>query len=129
MLQATSPGCASTKQQPIRAHAGLLYSRTGTLLAQASFTSETASGWQQVNFPGVAICANTTYIVALHSTTGYSEQRFLHQQRSRQSAIARIESGVEGPNRVFTYANFPLFPTSPSAQDYNYWVDELFAAN
>src|SRR5204862_3240378 len=31
-------------------HVGSLWSITGTLLAQATFTNETASGWQQVNF-------------------------------------------------------------------------------
>src|SRR5579864_166703 len=31
-------------------HVGNLWSSTGTLLASAIFTSETAFGWQQVNF-------------------------------------------------------------------------------
>ena len=32
-------------------HVADLWSSTGTLLATATFTNETASGWQQVNFP------------------------------------------------------------------------------
>src|SRR5207244_2919658 len=53
-------------------HIGLLYSSTGTLLAQATFSGETASGWQQVNFASpVAIAANTTYIAAFFTTSGY----------------------------------------------------------
>src|SRR5207244_4198026 len=44
-------------------HIGHLWSATGTLLASATFTSETATGWQQVSFASpVAISANTTYV-------------------------------------------------------------------
>src|SRR5208337_3149073 len=46
-------------------HVGHLWSSTGKLLATATFTNESASGWQQVNFssPGpVAIQANTVYV-------------------------------------------------------------------
>jgi len=42
-------------------HAGRLWSSSGQLLAQATFTNESASGWQQVNFASpVTITANTT---------------------------------------------------------------------
>src|SRR4029077_12752705 len=40
-------------------HLGNLWTSSGTLLASAAFTSESASGWQQVNFSNpVAITAN-----------------------------------------------------------------------
>src|SRR6185369_7896311 len=43
-------------------HVGHLWTSTGTLLASATFTGETATGWQQVLFSApVAITANTTY--------------------------------------------------------------------
>ena len=46
---------------------------TGTLLASATFTNETASGWQTVNFASpVAITANTTYVASYHSSGYYS---------------------------------------------------------
>ncbi len=32
-------------------HTASLWSNAGTLLASATFSGETASGWQQVNFP------------------------------------------------------------------------------
>ena len=45
---------------------------TGTLLATATFTGETASGWQQVNFATpVAITANTTYVASYHTNVGH----------------------------------------------------------
>ena len=40
-----------------------------------------------------------------------------------------LKVGVDGPNGMFTNANFPLFPTFPLRQDSNYWVDVVFAAN
>src|SRR5205823_293649 len=54
-------------------HTGLLYSNGGTLLAQASFSGETVSGWQQVNFSNaVSIAANTTYIPAFITTSSFA---------------------------------------------------------
>ena len=53
-------------------HIGYLWTSTGTLLASATFTDETASGWQQVNFSTpVAIAANTIYIVSYFAPNGY----------------------------------------------------------
>jgi hypothetical protein len=52
---------------------GLLYSVSGTLLGQATFTGGTALGWQQVSFATpVAIAANTTYVAAYFSSTGFA---------------------------------------------------------
>ena len=41
-------------------HVGHLWSATGALLAEATFTNESASGWQEVALtPAVTITANT----------------------------------------------------------------------
>jgi hypothetical protein len=46
-------------------HVGNLWTSTGSLLATATFTAETASGWQQVNFSSpVAVTANTVYVAS-----------------------------------------------------------------
>ena len=54
-------------------HTGHLWSNTGTLLATAQlFTSETSSGWQQVNFSQpVAITAGTTYVASYFAPSGH----------------------------------------------------------
>ncbi len=53
-------------------HIGSLWTASGTLLASATFTNETASGWQQVNFSTpVAITANTTYVAAYLAPKGH----------------------------------------------------------
>ena len=50
---------------------GTLWDSTGQALASATFTNETASGWQQVNFAApVAISANAVYVASYHSS-GY----------------------------------------------------------
>ena len=54
-------------------HVADLWSSTGTLLATATFTNETASGWQQVNFATpVTISAGTTYVASYHTAGNYS---------------------------------------------------------
>ena len=53
-------------------HVGSLWSATGTLLASATFTIESASGWQQVTFPEpVAITAGTTYVAGYFAPHGH----------------------------------------------------------
>ena len=52
-------------------HVGHLWSSAGTPLATATFTSETATGWQQVNFTSpVTIAANTTYVASYYAPSG-----------------------------------------------------------
>ena len=56
-------------------HVGNLWSGTGQLLASATFSSETASGWQQVNFASpVSITANTVYVASYHANVGHYSQ-------------------------------------------------------
>src|SRR5262249_2889425 len=56
-------------------HIASLWSSSGTLLGQATFTSETASGWQQVGLTApVPMSPGATYVVSYHSTSGvYAE--------------------------------------------------------
>ena len=52
-------------------HTGNLWSSTGTRLATAVFSGESASGWQQVTFSApVAISAATTSVASYHTTSG-----------------------------------------------------------
>ena len=53
-------------------HTGHLWKADGTLLATQTFTSETASGWQQVALDTpVAITAGTQYVVSYFSPSGF----------------------------------------------------------
>jgi len=110
-------------------HIGLLYSSSGSLLAQATFTGESASGWQQVSFASpVAITANTTYVAAFFTTTGYASNFGYFANTGVDNApLHALRSGVDGPNGVYQYGNGPQFPTG-SYFGGNYWVDVTFNA-
>ena len=111
-------------------HIGLLYSSTGTPLAQATFSGETASGWQQVNFSSaVSIAANTTYIAAFFSPSGFAlNTNYFTSSGVDNPPLHALRSGVDGPNSVYMYGAAPQFP-SVTYGDSNYWVDLLFTAN
>ena len=69
---------------------------SGQLLATATFTGETASGWQQVNFATpVAINPNTTYVASYFAPKGHYSQRrrlLLHAARARTPTIGSVDS-------------------------------------
>ena len=54
------------------AHTGSLWSASGSLLASGTFTNETASGWQELDFSApVAITAGTTYVASYFTSAGH----------------------------------------------------------
>ncbi|WP_225307262.1 N,N-dimethylformamidase beta subunit family domain-containing protein [Adhaeribacter soli] len=108
-------------------HTGQLYSSTGTLLAQATFTNETASGWQEQAFANpVAINANTTYIISYHSSAGfYSVNDIGFATALVNGPLKGLANGENGPNGVYQYSATPTFPTT-NFQASNYYVDVVF---
>jgi len=96
------------------------------VLAQATFTNESASGWQTVTFPSpVAIAPNTTYIAAYFTTSGYGVSRYYFVSQGVNSGpLHALQSGVDGSNMVYKYGSAPQYPTD-AWQDSNYWVDVL----
>jgi Domain of unknown function (DUF4082)/Bacterial Ig domain/Fibronectin type III domain/Lysyl oxidase len=108
-------------------HIGSLWSATGTLLAAATFTSETASGWQQVNFSTpVAISANTTYIAGYLAPKGHYSDTLSAFATSGVSnpPLSALANSIS-PNGVYTYSATSTLPTS-SYKATNYWVDVNF---
>ncbi|MFF5109281.1 ice-binding family protein [Streptosporangium sp. NPDC000509] len=108
-------------------HIGGLWTSGGQLLASATFTNETASGWQQVNFPApVNIAANTTYIASYHSTSGfYSVTRPYFTTQYANTPLLALANGAEGGNGVYKYGATNSFPTDAYLAS-NYWVDVVF---
>ena len=55
-------------------HVANLWTSTGTLLATATFTNETATGWQQVNFatPVTITSGNNGYVASYHTPGNYA---------------------------------------------------------
>jgi hypothetical protein len=112
-------------------HVGNLWSSTGTLLATANFSGESASGWQQVNFgTPVAINANTTYVVSYHTNVGHysADNNYFATTGVNNAPLHALAEGVDGHNGVYAYGASSAFPNQ-GATATNYWVDVVFVAN
>ena len=111
----------------IGTHTGTLWSSAGTLLATATFTGETASGWQQVNFATpVAIAADTVYVASYHTNTGHyaGDNGYFAAAGVDNPPLHALRDGVSGGNGVYVYGA-SAFPAN-SYQSSNYWVDVVF---
>jgi len=118
---------ASTNTGP---HVASLWKTDGTLLAQATFSNETASGWQQVNFSApVPITAGTTYVASYHASNGHyaDDVGYFANSGVDRGTLHALRSGVDGPNGVYSYSPTSVMPTN-AFQSSNYWVDVVFAS-
>lgn len=112
-------------------HVASLWSATGTRLANATFTNETASGWQSVNFATpVTITANTTYIVSYHAPVGHyaGDNGYFATNSLVKAPLTALAEGVDGSNGVYSYGAAGTFPISGFNSN-NYWVDPLFVTS
>ena len=108
-------------------HVGNLWSSTGQLLATATFTNETASGWQQVSLATpVAITANTVYVVSYHTTGGYSANYGYFNTAVDNAPLHAVVNSDSNGNGVYGFGASSGFPGSGAAGT-NYWVDVVFA--
>jgi len=109
-------------------HVAHLWSSSGQLLATATFSGETASGWQQVNFATpVQISANTTYVISYHTDTGfYAATGGFFNSSADAWPLHGLATGTDGANGVYLYGG-SAFPTS-SFNASNYWVDVVFTS-
>ncbi len=127
-FQASSAGTVSAIKfykgtQDTGTHTGTLWSSTGQKLATATFTGETASGWQTATFSNpVALTAGATYTASYHTNVG----------RYSQTANGFANAVTNGPltapatgNGVYAYGSSSLFPTNTYNKT-NYWVDVVF---
>jgi hypothetical protein len=104
-------------------HTGALW-QGSTRLAVATFTGETASGWQQVNFSTpVNITANTTYIASYHVTAGhYSATESYFTTAHTSGPLTAPASG----NGVYRYTTSLTQVPNSTYNASNYWVDVVF---
>ncbi|HET9648994.1 MAG TPA: N,N-dimethylformamidase beta subunit family domain-containing protein [Microlunatus sp.] len=108
-------------------HIGSLWSATGTKLASATFSNESATGWQQADFTTpVPITANTTYVASYLAPSGhYSVNDSYFVTSTTNGPLSALADGADGPNGVYQYGAGG-FPTSGYAAS-NYWVDVVFS--
>jgi LPXTG-motif cell wall-anchored protein len=101
-------------------HTGSVWSADGTQLATATFTDETASGWQMVKFGApVEVTAGTTYVASYHTSVGFYSV----------TLDSFVDSGLDsGPLHLAAggaaFSTGAGFPSTSSK--HNYWVDVVF---
>lgn len=109
-------------------HIGSLWTSNGTNLAKASFTNETASGWQQVNFAApVPISANTVYVASYFAPNGHFswDDNCFATAGVTNGPLTAPTSKSLSPNGAYAYGSGPAFPAS-GYYPRNYWVDVVF---
>lgn len=109
---------------------GHLWSSAGVKLGEATFSSETTSGWQQVLFSSpVAITANTTYVASYFSSSGdYTVTNPYFTSAVVNGQLRALANGEDGGNGVYSYTSTFVMPAN-TYQTSNYWVDVVFVAN
>jgi hypothetical protein len=109
-------------------HVGTLWSRSGVALANATFTGESASGWQQVNFATpVAVTADTDYVASYHAPNGgyAADHGYFANAGAGTGPVQALADAASGGNGVYAYGPTSTFP-SASYRSSNYWVDVVF---
>ena len=106
-------------------HTGTLYSASGTVLATGTFSNETATGWQMLNFSdAVPVTAGTTYIAAYYAPNGhYAADPWFFVSHGFSSGKLSAPGGQSTPNGVYAGGN--RFPDQ-SFRNTNYYVDAVY---
>lgn len=109
-------------------HVGAIWSPKGKMLGEATFTNETASGWQTVMFAKpIRIVANTTYVASYFAPSGhYAADNGYFQNGRTRGPLHFLGSSEEGGNGVYAYGVSSTFPTG-TYNSANYWVDVIFS--
>jgi hypothetical protein len=118
-------------------HIGSVWTSSGQLLASATFTGETASGWQTVTFSNpVTILPNTTYVAGYYAPNGHysaTPNYFYPAPAPTPLGGATLNSSplhavpnTRSSNGLFTYGAANTFPSDTNDAS-NYWVDVSFA--
>lgn len=107
-------------------HTGYLWTADGDLITSATFTNETASGWQTADLASdVEIDANTTYIVSYSTNGNYSATSGGFNSEVSNGNLRALSSTLSGGNGVYSYGSSGVMPAS-SYNSTNYYVDVAF---
>ena len=108
-------------------HTANLWSNGGKLLAAATFTRESASGWQTVSFSQpVFIQAHTVYVASYHTDTGHdSDDEGLFAGGALTVGSLTALANSSGGNGVYADGAGGIFPRQMFNSS-NDWVDVRF---
>ncbi len=119
-------------------HVGNLWTSGGQLLASATFSSETTSGWQSVSFSKpVPILPGTTYVASYFAPKGHTadDDYYLYENPQPASMGATVadspplhavrSTATNGGDGIYTDSGSSTFPANADTGS-NYWVDVSF---
>ncbi|HEX6416047.1 MAG TPA: DUF4082 domain-containing protein, partial [Candidatus Saccharimonadales bacterium] len=116
-------------------HVASLWNNMGQRITQATFGTETATGWQEVNFAPVQITANTIYTASVFMANGQynaSGNGFGSDITNENLTAPRNGTAYDalgnGSQGVFNASGSSLYPTS-SFNATNYWIDVSFVGS
>jgi len=108
-------------------HVGHLWSGSGQLLATATFSSETATGWQSVSFAQpISIQPNTTYVASYLAPNGHYSATSGGLSSAVTNGPLQAVAHRTSANGVYAYSGSSTFPTNTYNAN-NYWIDVLYA--
>ena len=103
-------------------HTGTLWTASGTELATGTFTNESASGWEELDFSSpVSVTPGTTYVASYSTSTGH----YADTQQGLGSAVTSGDLTALANGGVYAYGPAGSFPSN-SYNGSNYWVDVLY---
>ena len=110
-------------------HVGNLWTAGAPLLlGSATFSGESASGWQEVRFASpVTVTAGTTYVASYFAPQGhYAIDRDWFAGRSTDAPnLHALRDGEQGGNGLYRYSSVSTYPGDTYGAS-NYWVDVVF---
>ncbi len=112
-------------------HIGNIWTTSGNLLGTATFTNETASGWQQVWFNNpIPVAANTVYVASYFAPAGHysDDDGYFASKGVDNPPLHALANGVSGANGVYVYHSTSAFPTTGYLST-NYWVDVVYTTS
>ncbi|WP_299924335.1 DUF4082 domain-containing protein [uncultured Nocardioides sp.] len=110
-------------------HVGSLWTASGTRLGQVTFTSESASGWQQATFASpIPVNANTTYVASYFTPSRYAvNSGYFASSGTTRGPLTALQNGTDGGNGLYRYTTTPSTFPNQSFNSENYWVDVVFS--
>ncbi|VDC32177.1 hypothetical protein PSET11_02965 [Arthrobacter ulcerisalmonis] len=107
-------------------HVASLWNAAGQRLTTATYTSETASGWQKVTFPQtIAVTAGTTYTISYTAPKGHYASKDYQWASFGMTDPPLTVAGGFGAAPAGVYGSPDTFPTNNFGNG-NYFVDALF---
>jgi len=104
-------------------HQGALWDSSGNELASGTFTNETSSGWQELDFSTpIAVTAGDTYTASYLTSSGH----YAATSGGLASAVGNGVLTALAGGGVYTYGSSLAYPTS-TYFNANYWVDVIYA--